>query len=109
MQHNFELFKRKAELCKAFADPHRLVIINELRNGEKTVGELTRALEISQAVTSRHLAVLRGRGVVKYRRENNNVFYELSDPRICKACDIVHQVLLEQIEKNREVAERLVS
>ena len=109
MKHNIELFKRKAHLCKAFADPKRLIIIDELRHGEKTVGELALALEIPQAVTSRHLAILRERGVVKFRRENNNVFYQLSNPRICEACDIVHQVLLEEMEKNKAAVELLVA
>jgi ArsR family transcriptional regulator, virulence genes transcriptional regulator len=109
LKRNIDLFKLKANLCKAFADPCRLIIIDELRHGEKTVGELTQALNVAQAVTSRHLAVLRERGVVTFRRENNNVFYRLSNPRICDACDIVHQVLLEQIDKNKRTAERLVA
>jgi ArsR family transcriptional regulator, virulence genes transcriptional regulator len=109
LKRNHDLFKLKASLCKAFADPNRLIIIDELRHGEKTVGELTQAMNIAQAVTSRHLAILRERGVVTFRRENNNVFYRLSNPRICEACDIVHQVLLEQLEKNKQIAETLVT
>lgn len=65
--HNSELFKLKAELCKTFADAKGLVIINELRNGEKLVGELAQSLNIPHAVASRHLALLRNRGVVRPR------------------------------------------
>ena len=107
-QYNSELYKLKANLCKTFADPKRLIIINELRGGEKAVGELSNALEISQAVVSRHLAILRERGVVVPRREGTNVFYSLADPKIGEACDLVHQVLLNQIEKNREFSNRLI-
>jgi ArsR family transcriptional regulator len=108
-RHNLELYALKAELCKTFADPKRLIIIDELRQGETTVGELARVLEFPQAVVSRHLAILRDKGVVQYRREGTSVYYSLSDPKIGDACDMVHQILLDQIEKNRELAERLVA
>jgi len=108
-RHNLELYALKAELCKTFADPKRLIIIDELRQGETTVGELARILEFPQAVVSRHMAILRDKGVVQYRREGTSVYYSLSDPKIGDACNMVHQVLLDQIEKNRELAERLVA
>jgi len=106
-QRNIELYSLKAELCRTFADAKRLVIIDELREGEKTVGELARVLELPQAVVSRHLAVLRDKGVVKYRRQGTSVYYSLTDPKIGEACDMVHQILLNQIEKNKQLAERL--
>jgi ArsR family transcriptional regulator len=108
-RHNLELYSLKAELCKTFADAKRLIIIDELRQGETTVGELARVLEFPQAVVSRNLAILRDKGVVQFRREGTSVYYSLSDPKIGDACDMVHQILLDQIEKNRELAERLVA
>ena len=107
-QHN-ELYKLKAELCKTFAEPKRLHIINELQAGEKLVGELVRALGVPQAVVSRHLAILRSRGVVRPRREGRNVYYSLADPKIAVACGIIHEVLLSNLEKNRQLAERLIT
>jgi DNA-binding transcriptional ArsR family regulator len=107
--YNLELYALKAELCKTFADAKRLIIINELRAGETTVGELARVLEFPQAVVSRHLAILRDKGVVQYRREGTSVYYSLSDPKIGDACDMVHQILLDRIEKNRALTARLVA
>lgn len=107
--HDSELFKLKAELCKTFADAKRLAIIDELRSGEKLVGELAQALGIAPAVASRHLALLRNRGVVRPRREGTNVYYRLADPTIVEACDLIHQVLLNSLTKNRELAERLTT
>lgn len=106
-KYNTDLFKLKAELCKTFADAKRLRIINELRSGEKAVGELVEALEVPQAVVSRHLALLRHRGVVQARREGVNIYYSLANPRILDACDIVHEVLMAQLAYNKEIAERL--
>jgi DNA-binding transcriptional ArsR family regulator len=106
---DYELFKLKAELCKTFADPRRLMIINELRHGEKAVGHLVAVLQVPQAVVSRHLAVLRTKGVVATRREGVSVYYRLADPKIVDACDIIHAILLEQVSRNREMAEKLIS
>jgi len=107
-KYNMELYELKAELCKTFADPNRLIIINELRSGEKPVGELVQTLEIPQAVVSRHLAILRNKGVVTARRQGTNVFYSLTDTKIGEACDMVHQVLLNHLERNRDLARKIV-
>lgn len=107
-QYNLELYKLRAELCKTFSDPRRLIIIDELRGGEKSVGELVNVLEVPQAVVSRHLAILRDKGVVTTRREGTNIYYRLVDLKIIEACDLVHEILLNQIKKTRELAERLV-
>ena len=107
-KYNLELFKRKAELCKTFSDPKRLMIISELRAGEKSVGDLVAALQVPQAVVSRHLAILRNRGVVVARRERVNIYYSLADLKIVEACDIVHEILLSQVARSREIAEELM-
>jgi len=105
-KRDVELNRLQAELCKAFSDPKRLVIISELRKGQKSVGDLVRILATPQAVVSRHLGVLRERGVVDARREGNSIYYSLSDPRICEACDIIQQILLTRIEKNHRLVEK---
>ena len=106
-KYNPELYRQKAELCKTFSDPTRLMIINELRSGEKSVGELVNVLQSPQAVISRHLAVLRHRGVVRARREGVSRFYSLTNPKILNACDLVHEILLEQAASNKEMADKL--
>jgi ArsR family transcriptional regulator, virulence genes transcriptional regulator len=106
-KHDAELYRLKAELCKTFSDPKRLMLINELRGGEKAVGALVEALKIPQAVVSRNLAILRNHGIVGTRREGVNIYYSLSNPKIIEACDMVHQILLEQMEKNREMADKI--
>ena len=108
MNYNPVIYKLKAELCKTFSDPKRLFIIDALRDGERSVGDLARIMEIDQAIVSRHLGILRERGVVKTRRDGTSIYYSLSDPKICEACDIVHEILLNQVKKNGELAEKLV-
>lgn len=103
-----EIYELHARLCKALADPKRLLIINALRDGKKSVGELTSELELSQSNVSQHLAVLRERGVVAATRDGNNVFYELRDARVAAALDLLREVMAAQLESRtalQQVAE----
>ena len=109
MQYNLEVYSLKAELCKTFADPKRLIILNELRSGEKSVGELAHTIGIDHAVVSRQLGILREKGVVQPRREGTTIYYSIADRKIIEACDLVHEILMNQIEKNKEVSERLAT
>jgi ArsR family transcriptional regulator len=108
MKYDAELYRIKAELCKTLADATRQMMIAELRTGEKTVGEIAEAIEITQPAASHHLAILRSRGVVQARRDGPNVYYSLVDPKIAEACDMVHQILLRQIASSRKLADRVM-
>jgi ArsR family transcriptional regulator len=85
------------------------MILNELRNGEISVGSLAQKMGIGQAIVSRQLAILRQRGVVETRREGTNIYYRLADPRLIQACDLVQEILLEQIKQNGRLVDRLVN
>lgn len=50
----YDLFRIKADLFKALANPSRQMMIAELRSGERTVSKIAEAIEISQSTTSRH-------------------------------------------------------
>ncbi len=108
-EFDMQLFELKAELSKLFSDPKRLMLINELRSGEKQVGELAQRLKMPQAIVSRQLGLLRKGGVVTNRRDGTSVYYSLSDMKIIQACDLVHEVLLNRLARNREFAENLFS
>jgi ArsR family transcriptional regulator, virulence genes transcriptional regulator len=97
------LFELHAEVCKTLSNPMRLRIINELQDGEMTVGALAKRLGIRQAHLSQHLAVLRQRGVVKTRRDGPNIYYGISNPKIVKACSLIREVLLEQLQKDQSI------
>ncbi len=101
------IFKLQAEICQTLADPTRLMILHELRDGEMSVGQLTEALDLPQSNVSRHLAVLRERGVVKTRREGTSIFYSLSDPKIALACDMVREVLEGHLTRTQHLATSL--
>jgi DNA-binding transcriptional ArsR family regulator len=108
-KYNYELYRIKAGFCKTLADPTRQMMIAELRSGEKTVGQIAEIIEISQPAASHHLAILREGGVVKARREGANIYYDLVTPKIIEACDILHEILMSRMEKNKKFADQLMS
>ncbi len=101
-----EIFELHAGLCKALADPKRLLIIEALRDGPRTVGDVGADLALSQSNLSQHLAILRQRGVVRARRLGNNVFYSLAAPKILDALDILRDVMNDQLAERGELRER---
>lgn len=98
-----EIFELHAGLCKALADPKRLLIVEALRGGARTVGDLSGELGLSQSNVSQHLAILRQRGVVRARRLGNNVFYSLTTPKILRALDILRDVMNEQLDQREQL------
>lgn len=101
-----QISETHAELCKALGSAIRVEILNALRGGEKTVGELSAALRVRQPNVSQHLAVLRQRGVVTTRKEGANIYYGVSNPKITQACEPMKQVLVEQLKEGSELAGR---
>ena len=98
------IFQLHAEICKTFSSPIRLEIISKLRDGKKSVNEIAALTGVRQATVSQHLAVLRQRGVVSTKREGLNVYYEVANPKITQACDLMRQVLFENIALMNEIS-----
>ena len=91
------LFILHAEVCKALANPTRLKILSSLQQGEQSVQALAKRLKVRKANLSQHLAVLRQRGIVATRRNGLNMYYRCANPKMLKACEILKEVLLEQL------------
>ena len=98
------IFQLHAELCKTLANPIRLELLSLLRDGKKSVNELAALSGCRQATVSQHLAVLRQRGVVSTRREGINVYYDVANPKITKACDLMREVMFEYIASMKEIS-----
>jgi len=92
-----KIFQMHAEICKSMANPTRLKIIKLLGEGEKSVEELRKKLKLPKANLSQHLSILRQRRIVASRREGLNVYYKCANPKMLKACEILREVLMEQL------------
>ena len=96
------IYELHAEICKTLANAKRIEIINLLRSGEKSVSWLLEKTGLLKANLSQHLAVMRQHGIVKARKAGLNVFYRIASPKIVHACDLMREVLFEQMEERKE-------
>ncbi|WP_414645363.1 ArsR/SmtB family transcription factor [Bradyrhizobium amphicarpaeae] len=67
-----------SELLKALSNRHRLLIICQLIDGERSVGELAEFLSLRDSTVSQHLALLRKDGLVASRRDAQTIFYSIA-------------------------------
>ena len=81
--------QRLAGLFSVLGDPARLRILQSLRDGPLSVGEIHRACRLKQANTSKHLRVLREARVVAPNRSGTTVRYEIAEPLVLDLCDLV--------------------
>jgi ArsR family transcriptional regulator len=98
-----EIYELQADVCKIFANAKRLEIINVLKDGETSANELIEKTALSKANLSQHMAVLRAKGVILTRREGVNVHYRIASPKIIQACNLMREVLAEQIEEKGRI------
>ena len=101
---NRTLFDLHAQICQALGNAKRLEILDALRHGERSVGELAAALGIRKANVSQHLAVLRAKGIVVTRRDGQIIYYRLASPKVTRACDLMRGVLMERLEQSGRLA-----
>ena len=92
-----EVSQLEANLCSAFSDPTRILILYALNEHPHNVTELTKQLGASQSKTSRHLKVLRDLGLVHTERQGTTITYELADHRLIVALNILRSVLHDGI------------
>jgi len=95
-------FNLHADICKTLSNPSRQAIMYTIREKEMTVTELVKTTGMSQANLSQHLAILRSKGVVTTRREKNNIYYSISNPKIIKAYDLISEVLQESLQSKNQ-------
>lgn len=78
-----------AQRFRVLGEPMRIKLLDRLRDGAATVGELQQALGASQQNVSKHLGVLYAAGMVARSKEGNHTRYSISDPAVFELCDQV--------------------
>ncbi len=78
-----------ARRFRTLGEPYRLRLLQQLEEGEKTVGELVANLEGNQPNVSKHLQILHDAGLVERRRAGNSILYAISDPMVFELCALV--------------------
>ena len=102
MQLDLELLqenaRRASTLLKAMSNEHRLMILCQLGDSEKCVGELERIIGLSQSALSQHLARLRRDDLVKTRRAAQTIFYSLAGPEARAVIGTLYDLYCEKAD-----------
>ena len=93
-----EVVRLHAQVCSGLADPNRILIIYSLADGPRNVNDIANHMELPQPTVSRHLKVLRERGIVRAERDGQSMNYRLSDQRIIQALDLLRATLADQLK-----------
>jgi ArsR family transcriptional regulator len=80
-------------------------IMHVLQNGPLSVNDIVSATGRHQATVSRNLATLRSAGVVVTRRQGSNVLYQVANPKLMSVCNLMREVLLEQLGERSRLME----
>src|SRR5205823_3276967 len=89
--------------------PARIRILEHLRGGGKSAGDIMAALGLEQSNTSQHLAVLRNKEILVARREGTTVFYSVRDPMLYQILDLLRQYFFEHLNEVRDLLQALES
>ncbi len=102
-----EVTQLHAEICGGLADPNRIMILYALSQSARNVTELCNELEMPQPLISRHLKVLRERGMVTTERRGTVIVYSLGDTRLVKALDLLREAMHDILAKRAELVHAL--
>jgi len=95
-----EAAAEEASAClRALSNPSRLMILCLLVEGEKSVGEIERALDLSQAYVSQQLARLRAEGIVEAERDGRTMRYHICDDRILPVIETLYAQFCETAKR----------
>lgn len=87
----------KSEIFQGLAHPTRIAIVELLRDGDLSAGQLIGKLGIEQANASQHLAVLRAKQIVASRKAGNQVYYSIRDRALVEVLEILRRYFYSQL------------
>jgi ArsR family transcriptional regulator len=100
-----EITALHANLCSALADPSRILILYALNERPRNVSDLAKELGLSQPTASRHLNLLRERGLVSAQREGQSLIHTITDQRVIQALDLLRAVLADKLKSQASLLE----
>jgi len=97
------IYKMQSELCHCMSQPVRLQILHLLFEGPKNVGDISKLTGMGQATVSRNLGILRGKGIVLTERHGQEIIYRVANPKMVEVCNLMREVLSEQITERSKM------
>lgn len=102
-----EVVRLHANVCSGLADPNRIMIIYNLADGPHNVNEIATNVDLPQPTVSRHLKILRERGIVRSERDGQTINYQLTDKRIVQALDLLRATLADMLNDQAAFARQV--
>ena len=102
-----EIMELEADFCAALSDPTRIFMLYALNERPLNVTELTNELGIPQPTTSRHLKVLRERGLVYTERQGTVITYHLTDRRVIQALDLLRSAMRDRLTQRASLVNNI--
>ena len=99
------IHRTEAKISTVLTNPSRLAIIEFLKDGEKTVMAIAKPIGARQPNTSRHLAYMKKRGIVKTRKASTSTYYRLASPKIAEASNLLKELVNEQLSQRKQKQE----
>jgi ArsR family transcriptional regulator len=93
----------QARVLKALAHPSRLCMVELLADGERCVCELRQVVGADMSTVSKHLAVLKGAGIVRDEKRGLQVFYSLRFPCVLNFLSCVNELMTSAADEQREL------
>ena len=98
-----EINQLHANICSAISEPNRILLLYAIDEKDRNVNTLADIVDISQSAASRHLKVLKERGLILAKKEGPQVIYTLADDRIIKALNMLRELMLDNLAQRADL------
>ena len=101
------IYQVKADFFKTLAHPARIRVLELLRDGERSVGELIPEVGLEASHLSQQLGILRRANILQSRKEGSTVRYSVTDPRIFDLLEVAKAILTSTLAESRQLLAEL--
>jgi DNA-binding transcriptional ArsR family regulator len=101
------VYQAKAEFFKVLGHPARIRVLEVLREGERSVGELVPVIGIESSHLSQQLGILRRASIVQARKEGSSVFYSVTDDSIFELLDVARRIITSSLAESQGLLDEL--
>lgn len=104
---NKRVFEMHAEICKVLGHPLRIEIIDLLSKNELCFSDILESTGGIKSTLSQHLSIMVDKGILKSRRDSRCIYFSLGSPKVAKACGLMREVLIENVNSQKKVLQKL--
>lgn len=98
-----KIYALQADVCKALAHPLRIEVIDILKEGELCFSNILERTGGLKSNLSQHISIMTKSGILKMRKDSRCNYYRLSSAKVGRACTIMHEVMIEKLETQKEL------